>query len=636
MSKLIISICLILSTLSAFADTPAPGIVKAKVQDGAGNPIGSTAGSLNVNVTGGGAGTVTQGPPNGGGAAAWWVQGSLGRTWSLLNTTDSVNVGNFPAAFGRTWNLTSGSDSVGSVQSGIWATGRTWTLSSGSDSISAVISNFPGVQAVSQSGSPWGMNLTQLNGASFSATNYLPSRLTNGTSYVDPTQIRALSSGTDSVNVGNFPPSQTVSGTVTANAGTGTFTVGQASGANLHADIDNFPSAFGSTQSGAWTMGRTWSLLNTTDSVNSFQSGVWNLTNITGTVSLPTLASTSTKQSDGSQKTQIVDGANATVGPVQTLSGTNYMPVVLASSGTPGAAVPAKAVQIAGSDGANLQTLSTDGTGKLNANVVSAVHSTDVSSTNNLTSACTTTVNPTACGASSYLELNTQGTGGVRVEIVGTWVGTISFEGLASANATAWYPTGVVGSSLGSSVLGNSTTANGIYLFAATSGYSKLRLKFSSYTSGTAGVVMNGNSSSNATAVFQTVPANLATSVYGVNAGTQTQLSVDAAGRLSSPAGLASVNLARNDYTSTNVTTGAYVQLIASTSGTTNQLYIFDSSGQTLVLAVGGVGSEVDQAYIPPGGNGQLNLTIPSGSRVSVKAVSATATAGELNITLLK
>lgn len=52
-------------------------------------------------------------------------------------------------------------------------------------------------------------------------------------------------------------------------------------------------------QGGTWTTGRTWSLLNTTDSVNAVQSGAWNITNITGTVSLPTGASTSALQTTG-------------------------------------------------------------------------------------------------------------------------------------------------------------------------------------------------------------------------------------------------------------------------------------------------------------------------------------------------
>lgn len=99
--------------------------------------------------------------------------------------------------------------------------------------------------------------------------------------------------------------------------------------------------------------------------------------------------------------------------------------------------------------------------------------------------------------------------------------------------------------------------------------------------------------------------------------------------------GRSSVALVRNNYVSSPVTTAAYVQLIASTSATINQLDIFDSSGQTMVLAIGAVSSEVDTYYISPGGNGKIDLSIPAGSRVSVKAVSANASVGELTITAL-
>jgi hypothetical protein len=59
-----------------------------------------------------------------------------GRTWSLLNTTDSVNaVQSGTWSIGRTWNLSSGSDSVSAVQSGTWTTARSWSLSSGTDSV---------------------------------------------------------------------------------------------------------------------------------------------------------------------------------------------------------------------------------------------------------------------------------------------------------------------------------------------------------------------------------------------------------------------------------------------------------------------------------------------------------------------
>lgn len=126
-------------------------------------------------------------------------------------------------------------------------------------------------------------------------------------------------------------------------------------------------------------------------------------------------------------------------------------------------------------------------------------------------------------------------------------------------------------------------------------------------------------------------------SVLGQTDKTQSLSVVLASDQTSVPVtqgGLSSVGLARNNYSTTSVTTGAYVQLVASTSAAVSQLEIFDSSGQTLVLAFGGSGSEVDKIYITPGGNGIVPLAIPSGTRLSIKAVSANATEGEISINL--
>ena len=92
---------------------------------------------------------------------------------------------------------------------------------------------------------------------------------------------------------------------------------------------------------------------------------------------------------------------------------------------------------------------------------------------------------------------------------------------------------------------------------------------------------------------------------------------------------LNSVTLCRNVYSTTSVTTGAYVQLIASMPAAVKEVEIFDSSGETLVLAVGGAGSEADKVYVFPGGNGRIPLQIAASARLSIKAVSNNATSGE-------
>ena len=100
-------------------------------------------------------------------------------------------------------------------------------------------------------------------------------------------------------------------------------------------------------------------------------------------------------------------------------------------------------------------------------------------------------------------------------------------------------------------------------------------------------------------------------------------------------AGLAKANTpVYNSYSSTSVTTSAYVQLIASTTAEADVIQIFDSSGQAMILATGSAGSEVDQIYIPPGG-ADFQLYIAAGTRVSIKALTGTASSGYLLVNLL-
>lgn len=81
-------------------------------------------------------------------------------------------------------------------------------------------------------------------------------------------------------------------------------------------------------------------------------------------------------------------------------------------------------------------------------------------------------------------------------------------------------------------------------------------------------------------------------------------------------------------YASTNVTTGAYVQLIASTPIPTARIEILDTSGKILKLAVGAAGSEVDICSVPVSGSIVLPYYIPAGSAISIKAIDASATSG--------
>jgi hypothetical protein len=110
----------------------------------------------------------------------------------------------------------------------------------------------------------------------------------------------------------------TVTGTVTANAGTGNFTVTQATAANLNATV--------------------------TGTVAATQSGTWNINNVSGTVSLPTGAATSANQATEITSLQLLDDVVA----------------------TDGSAALTKLYQVGGTDGTNAQILSTNASGHLN------------------------------------------------------------------------------------------------------------------------------------------------------------------------------------------------------------------------------------------------------------------------------
>lgn len=71
------------------------------------------------------------------------------------------------------------------------------------------------------------------------------------------------------------------------------------------------------------------------------------------------------------------------------------------------------------------------------------------------------------------------------------------------------------------------------------------------------------------------------------------------------------------------VTNAAWTEVLAATSADIYQLSLFDGSGFTVELGLGGSGSEARILLIPPGGlPSNLSLYIPSGSRLSIRAVS--------------
>ena len=101
-----------------------------------------------------------------------------------------------------------------------------------------------------------------------------------------------------------------------------------------------------------------------------------------------------------------------------------------------------------------------------------------------------------------------------------------------------------------------------------------------------------------------------------------------------------------HDYVATNVTTGAWVEIIPSLVAPAAAIMIFDSSGRILRVSTGSAGQEEAKdpitgksyelpMYVVPGGEGVLlPVELKRGTRISLRAVDATANVGYFLINL--
>lgn len=81
-------------------------------------------------------------------------------------------------------------------------------------------------------------------------------------------------------------------------------------------------------------------------------------------------------------------------------------------------------------------------------------------------------------------------------------------------------------------------------------------------------------------------------------------------------------------YASTNVTTSAYVELVASSPISVSKLQICDTSTKLLKIASGAAGSETDRFTVQVSGCVVVPYFFVAGTRFSIKAVDASATTG--------
>lgn len=120
--------------------------------------------------------------------------------------------------------------------------------------------------------------------------------------------------GVAAVNIQDGGNSITVDGTVT---------VVQPTGTNLHAVID---SGTITTITNVVHVDDNAGSLTVDGTVSAVQSGTWNVNNVSGTISLPTGAATSVNQTNGSQKSQIVDGSGNVIAAINNTLNVNETP----------------------------------------------------------------------------------------------------------------------------------------------------------------------------------------------------------------------------------------------------------------------------------------------------------------------
>ena len=359
---------------------------------------------------------------------------------------------------------------------------------------------------------------------------------------------------------------------------------------------------------------------------------------------------------------------------VQGISGGTAIPIsgsvtaTNTANGNTGSAVPTQATQVGGSDGANLRALSVDATGNLNVNNISGTVSlpTGAATSANQTNGTQQTQlvqggNTAAVSSSGELSVIQSSSARLNATVSQSTAGNLNAAVIGTG--TAGSPSLGILTVQGAGALGTAININGNT--AAGSGASTGLLTVQGNASGTpipisgtvtaSGTVAATQSGTwNITNISGTVslPTGAATAANQTNASQKTQI-VDGSGNvIASTSNALNVNVnnsiaqtikgtvianspIQNVYSSTNITTSAYVQLVASTSNTINTLHIFDSSGQAMILGIGGAGSEVTTLYVPPGGD-TYTLNIPSGSRLAYKALTATANSGYLLMSFLE
>lgn len=287
---------------------------------------------------------------------------------------------------------------------------------------------------------------------------------------------------TSSTEVGGIDPSGNLQGLKVDSSGN--LLVDIASPIVVSENVAQFGGNNVVTGTGASGLGIPRFTISNDSNILATQSGTWNITNISGTINLPTGASTSALQTTGN--TSLATIATNTTGVATAANQT----AVIA---TPGTAAVSKSLQVAGSDGTNARTISTDTSGVVNVNVKSSSVPLDVilgplnitvvdsgsTSTPQANGQVAITGSPTAGSVALFTVASYQS---VEAAATGTWTGTLSSE-VSFDGGTTWFTRGL--KQVGSAYLASTFTQN-FEGGANASGITNYRVRATAAMTGTA------------------------------------------------------------------------------------------------------------------------------------------------------
>lgn len=410
---------------------------------------------------------------------------------------------------GAPWSVT-GSGSAGTAATGVLTVQGIASMVALKVDGSAVTQPVSGTVTANQGGS-W--NITNVSGTVSLPTGASTSALqTSGNSSLSSidTKTPALVSGR--VPVDGSGVTQPVSGTVTANAGTGTFAISAAAlplptGASTAAKqpaigTAGTPSADVLTVQGAASMTAlkvdgSAVTQPVSGTVSANQAGTWNINNISGTVSLPTGAATASAQTTMNASLSSIDGKTATLvsGRVPVDGSAVTQPISAAAL-----PLPAGAATSASQTTMNASLSSIDGktpalgqtTQALGQPIVQpgdltsttgSITIQDTGSTSTVQGNNQTVLSGSATAGSTFA-IATQSYNAVVAKVSGTWTGSVQLEQSSDGGST-WI--GIPTHQVGGSIFILAYTAN-VQIEANLAGKTNVRVRAPSAITGTVSV----------------------------------------------------------------------------------------------------------------------------------------------------